>query len=63
MFEMVDKRYEGGLEAHLRALRAEGLSIDQIAASLDADGITVTGETVRRWCRRAGVPTHRVPAS
>lgn len=63
MFEVVNQRYEGGLAAHLRQLRADGFSIDEIVAAFEFDGIKVSAETVRRWCHKAGIPTHRVPAS
>lgn len=63
MFEVVDRQYAGGLAEFLKRQRGEGKSIDEISAQLAADGYEVSSETVRRWCHRAGIPTHRVPAA
>lgn len=62
-FDLVDRALGGGLAERLRAARASGDSIERITADLDADGFVVSRETVRRWCRKAGVPTHRVNAA
>ena len=62
MYDIVDRAIDGGLPARLRAARDRGLSIEEITDDLAADGYAVSRETVRRWCKRAGVPTHRVPA-
>lgn len=61
-FELVNRALEGGLADRLRALRADGKSMDQISQTFKADGYEVSLETVRRWCQRLGIPTHQVPA-
>lgn len=61
-YEMVDNALQGALAERLRVMRADGLSIDQMAEAFGSDGYSVSRETIRRWCDRAGVPTHRVPA-
>lgn len=62
-FELVDRLMEGGLTDRLRSMREQGLSLDDMAKAFTADGYEVSLETVRRWCKKAGIPTHRVPAS
>lgn len=63
IFEIVDRALEGQLAQRLRDLRADGKSIDQITDIFTADGFDVSRETIRRWCKHAGIPTHRVPAA
>jgi intein-encoded DNA endonuclease-like protein len=49
-FPIYDRVLGGRLEALLRRWRAEGLSYEAIAHRLaDDHGVTVTGQTVRRW--------------
>ena len=63
LFEIVDRAHEGKLDDRLRALRAEGLSIEEMTDAFAEDGYTVSRETIRRWCQRIGLPTNRVPAT
>lgn len=62
-FDLVNRAMEGGLESRLRALRAEGNSVEQIAQTFKADGYEVSRMTVVRWCQRLGIPTNQVPAT
>lgn len=62
-FELVNRAMEGGLAQRLRDLHAEGKSLKEITESFNEDGFDVGLETVRRWCHRIGLPTHRVPAA
>lgn len=48
-FPLYDAAYAGDLRADLNAWRAEGLTLDQLAARLQAEGVDVSRETVRRW--------------
>lgn len=61
-FDLVNRAMEGRLPDRLRAMRAEGKSMDQISQAFKADGYEVSLETVRRWCQKLGIPTHQVPA-
>lgn len=36
--------------------------MEEMADLFAAEGIDVSRETVRRWCKQVEVPTHRVPA-
>ena len=51
-YRMADRVLEGELNDLLRVLRGEAKSFDQIAVELDRRGVSVTSETVRRWCQR-----------
>lgn len=62
-FEMANRAHNGGLTSRLGAMRSEGLSIEEMTERFVDDGYQVSRETVRRWCREAGIPTHRVPAT
>lgn len=62
LFEIVNRAHDGKLVDRLRLMRDEGLSIDAITEAFCEDGYVVSTETVRRWCREGGIPTHRVPA-
>jgi hypothetical protein len=62
-FETVDKMLNGGLVEKLRSLRAEGMTLDQMVRALAGAGIPTSRETLRRWCREARIPTHRVAAA
>lgn len=53
-FAIADLYYEGRLAEMLRDWRAEGLTFRGIAEKLDGDGILVSYETVRTWCREVG---------
>ena len=61
-YQLVNKALNGGLPAELGRMRAEGLTLEQMADDFAARGFDVSLETVRRWCHQAGVPTNRVPA-
>jgi hypothetical protein len=54
-FHLFDRIVGGTLEARLREHRAAGLSYEAVARRLETDGVSVTGETVRRWCLDLGV--------
>lgn len=62
-YDMVNGALAGGLSDELIRMRAEGLTLDQMSESFRSRGFDISLETVRRWCQRAGVPTHRVPAA
>jgi len=49
-YDLTDRLLGGTLADRLAAARADGTSFDDIAFSLRADGIEVSGETVRQWC-------------
>ena len=55
LFPIADKALHGNLEARLRAARDNGTSFEAIARDLHTEGITITGETVRVWCRELGI--------
>ena len=61
-YEHVDAALMGNLPARLTEWRAQGLSHEEIADRLAADGFRVSGETARRWCKRAGLPGGRARA-
>lgn len=48
-FTLADKLLDGQLEAHLRRLRADGVSYDEMVQWFKAEGIHVSRETLRRW--------------
>jgi len=62
-YEMVNRAMEGGLPTRLKAMREQGLSLQGMADQFAQEGYEVSFETVRRWCAKAEIPTHRVPAS
>ena len=62
LFALANRVLGGDLDGRLRELRSEGLSFDEMAERLGADGVAVSRETVRRWCTDIGLPTNRVPA-
>lgn len=62
-FEMVNAALDGQLAERLRALRNEGKSIDEIRIVFTEMGFGISRETARNWLKRAGIPTHRVPAA
>ena len=54
LYPLVDRLVPGGLPAFLAAAEAEGQSSEAIARSLHSQyEVTVSGETVRRWRKRA----------
>jgi transposase-like protein len=55
-FELVNGALDGHLEARLRELRAQGLSLPAIAEHFTAQGFPVSRETVRRWLKRLDLP-------
>lgn len=48
-FTLADKVLDGNLESHLRRLRAEGVSYDEMVQQFKALGVHVSRETLRRW--------------
>lgn len=62
-FDLVNRAIEGKLPDRLKEMRADGLSLQQMADRFNADGFGTSLETVRRWCQRIGLPTNRVPAA
>lgn len=62
LFPLFDQLLDGKLEQRLAVARAQKLSFDDIAHDLRAEGVHVTGETVRRWCKELGIPTERQTA-
>lgn len=54
---LADRILKGRLTERLRQERAEDRSFEQIARGLAADGIDVSGETVRKWCIELGLHT------
>lgn len=58
LFPLVNKILEGRLAEHLRAWRSDGLSLQAIVLRLHEQGVTVSTETVRRWCRRVETEEH-----
>jgi hypothetical protein len=55
IYPLIDRALGGTLEARLRLLREAGESYDEIAHDLRGDNITVSGETVRKWCIDLGI--------
>lgn len=54
-FPLVDRLVPGGLAAFLAAARADDESHETIAFRLRTEhDLEVSGETVRKWCRRTG---------
>jgi hypothetical protein len=51
--EYADLRLGGRLDETLAAMRADGLTIDQIVDALRARDIDVSRESVRRWLVKA----------
>ena len=59
LFPLADKALHGRLEDRLRGERGEGRSFARIAYDLTVEGIQVSDETVRRWCRELGIEKPR----
>lgn len=55
LYTLADKLLDGDLEQTLRTARDNGTPFDAIARDLHAQGVSVTGETVRNWCIRFGI--------
>lgn len=55
MYPLVDKALRGTLRARLLEARERGDSFDDIAIALREDDVTVSGETVRKWCHELGI--------
>ena len=55
VFPLADKALGGTLARRLRKERDSGSSFAEIARELEADGIVVSSETVRKWCRDLGM--------
>lgn len=55
IYPLIDRALGGRLESRLRLLRESGISYDLIAISLRDDSVTVSGETVRKWCIELGI--------
>jgi len=62
-FELVNTALSGKLEKRLRHMRSLGLSFDDMTAEFAAEGIAVSRETVRRWCKETAIETSRVGAA
>ena len=60
IYPLADRIYKGQLKQRLSGWRNEGRSHDAIAFLLCTDGIQVSGETVRTWCRVLGVDKQAV---
>ncbi len=54
-FPLADKALDHKLEERLRAARKANESFESIARGLHLDGIAISGETVRQWCRDLGI--------
>lgn len=55
-YPLADRLVGGNLDQRLACWRAEGLSFHEIAFRLREHGVTVTGETVRRWSNELAEP-------
>lgn len=63
IFPLVDRILKGRLLEFLRAQRQAGLSYQQIATLLHVDhDVSVTTETVRKWCLSNGITESEQPA-
>lgn len=56
LFPLVDMALGGTLKQRLLDQRAGGLSYEEITHLLREDGITVSSETVRKWCLDLSTP-------
>lgn len=56
---MADRALGGTLSKRLHRWHREGRSLHAISALLRDEGIEVSTETVRRWCKREGIDTSR----
>lgn len=63
LFQFVDRALGGQLEQRLRERRAERASYDDIARELHGEGLPVTGETVRKWCKEREIAKPAAVAS
>lgn len=59
IFPLADRVLGGQLAQRLRDQRAAGSSFDFIARGLSAEGIEVSGETVRTWCVELEIESER----
>lgn len=57
MYPLADRVLGGTLHDRLLGWRTEGRSLREMVELLAAEGIDVTSETVRRWCREEGIDT------
>lgn len=55
IFPLANKALGGQLARRLAKARIAGSSFEAIARDLTIDGVTVSGETVRKWCARPDV--------
>lgn len=56
LLPLIDRLLDGKLADYLSDRRAEGLSFDAIGRRLaNEHDVSVTGETVRRWCVELGI--------
>lgn len=55
LFEWTDERLEGQLAEFLAERVEAGASHEEIAFALRERGVTVSRETVRRWCNDLGL--------
>lgn len=55
LYDLKEVQYGGDLSAHLKQWRKNGLSFDQIANLLSANGAPVHGSTVVRWARERNI--------
>lgn len=55
IYPLADLVLGGKLQQRLSDARSNGDSYDDIARELHAEGISVSGETVRKWCRELGI--------
>ena len=57
VMRFADRALDGKLPTLLTAWRKERLSFEAMARRLSSEyGITVTGETLRRWCQYLEIP-------
>lgn len=62
-YQIVNQSLKGNLAGRLRQYRSEGKTFDEMAHLLQLEGLPISRETVRQWCRRAGIDTSRKRAS
>lgn len=55
-YQILDRLFDGGLEAYLTEARDLGMSYEAIAAQLaDLDGVDLSYRTIARWCADLGI--------
>ena len=59
IYPLADRVLGGTLQQRLVDARNGGESYDDIARGLHAEGIAVSGETVRKWCLELDIETER----